>query len=355
MSNTVMIESLAKEADALRMRALANEERMASLKRRASENFQPNMPTPAPRQSKLSICSEDRTLEPTAPVDSRTSFGDHDNLTREELISRLAQIENMNRDWVAYNDQREVFVQELTAKHHSTANELSNAVAEIQSLRNNQKQLAEEAQQKADVHLANARNEIKRKEELNEDLLARLKETQEQLSLERKLLYNANQKNEKLEVEISNLETVNQNLNKFLEHDRTSKWNNTAPEPTIFEEKIDKMSRKLDHITVKTEQNSVRSSASSNATDTSKITRRSKPKKAPPIPPLPSRAKIHDRRSLGVEVYRPDTILKPLDPKSTKSRRSVDTTAISCENCGKKWPVSQNAELLKHLDECDVI
>jgi len=55
-------------------------------------------------------------------------------------------------------------------------------------------------------------------------LLARLKETQEQLSLERKLLYNANQKNEKLEVEISNLETVNQNLNKFLEHDRTSKW-----------------------------------------------------------------------------------------------------------------------------------
>jgi len=67
-----MIESLAKEADALRMRALANEERMASLKRRASENFQPNMPTPAPRQSKLSICSEDRTLEPTAPVDSRT-------------------------------------------------------------------------------------------------------------------------------------------------------------------------------------------------------------------------------------------------------------------------------------------
>jgi hypothetical protein len=59
-------------------------------------------------------------------------------LTQEELISRLVQIENMNRDWVAYNDQREVFVQELTAKHHSTANELSNAVAEIQSLRQNQ-------------------------------------------------------------------------------------------------------------------------------------------------------------------------------------------------------------------------
>jgi hypothetical protein len=73
MSNTGMIESLAKEADALRMRALANEERMASLKRRTSENFQKNMPTPAPRQSKLSVsCSEDRMLEPTAPVDSRT-------------------------------------------------------------------------------------------------------------------------------------------------------------------------------------------------------------------------------------------------------------------------------------------
>ena len=74
MSNSGMIESLAKEADALRMRALANEERMASLKRRTSENFQKNMPTPAPRQSKLSVslCSEDRMLEPTAPVDSRT-------------------------------------------------------------------------------------------------------------------------------------------------------------------------------------------------------------------------------------------------------------------------------------------
>ena len=191
------------------------------------------------------------------------------------------------------------------------------------------------------MHLANARNEMKRKEELNEDLLVRLKESQEQLKLEQKLLYNANQKNEKLEIEISNLETVNQNLNKFLEHDRTSKWfdfifykyltdlrNQTAPEPTIFEEKMDKMTRKLDQITVKSEQNSSRSTASSNATDTSKITRRSKPKKAPPIPPLPSHAKIRDRRSLGVEVYRPDTILKPLDPKSTKSRRSVDTTAI---------------------------
>ena len=143
----------------------------------------------------------------------------------------------MNRDWVAYNDQREIFVQELTAKYHSTTNELSNAVASIETLKNNQvksnilpyliffkKQLAEETQRKADVHLANARNEIKRKEELNEDLLARLKEAQEQLKLEQKLLFNANQKNEKLEVEISNLETVNQNLNRFLEHDRSSKW-----------------------------------------------------------------------------------------------------------------------------------
>ncbi|CAG5086621.1 Oidioi.mRNA.OKI2018_I69.PAR.g11286.t1.cds [Oikopleura dioica] len=354
MSNSAMLETLAKEADALRMRALANEERMASLKRKASENFK-NVPTPAPRQSKLSITDEDRTLEPTAPADSRTSFNDHANLTKEELIERLVQIENMNRDWVAYNDQREIFVQELTAKYHSTTNELSNAVASIETLKNNQKQLAEETQRKADVHLANARNEIKRKEELNEDLLARLKEAQEQLKLEQKLLYNANQKNEKLEVEISNLETVNQNLNRFLEHDRSSKWNQTAPEPTAIEEKMDKMSRKLDKITIQSGQNTARST-SSNATDTSKVTtRRSKAKRAPPIPPLPNRAKINDRRSLGVEVYRPDTILKPLDPKSTKSRRSVDTTAISCENCGKKWPVSQHALLLKHLDECDVI
>ena len=66
-----MLETLAKEADALRMRALANEERMSSLKRKASENFK-NVPTPAPRQSKLSITDEDRTLEPTAPADSRT-------------------------------------------------------------------------------------------------------------------------------------------------------------------------------------------------------------------------------------------------------------------------------------------
>ena len=66
------------------------------------------------------------------------SFSDHANLTREELIERLVQIENMNRDWVAYNDQREIFVQELTAKYHSTTNELSNAVASIETLKNNQ-------------------------------------------------------------------------------------------------------------------------------------------------------------------------------------------------------------------------
>lgn len=336
-----MLASLAKEAEALRLRSAANEERMQSLQRKVSDFDISDRPVAAPRRSLLTLPgqpSEDSLL-PSAPVDSRASI-DETNDSDESLADRLAKVEAMNRDWLAYNDQREIFVQEITSRHHETTNQLRQALEEVESLKKNQTILADEARRKSDVHLSSARNEIKRKEELNDDLLARLKQTKEQLKLEQKLLYNATQKNEKLEIAITNLETMNKSLNKFLDK------KGSKPEAVIFEDSINKLSNKLDSI-------SFRSGVSTNtfATDISK-------RKAPPVPPLPKlpdRMKIKDRRSLGMEMYRPDAILRPMSPKTAKSRRSVDSTAISCENCGRKWPVSQHSELLKHLDECDVI
>ena len=51
----------------------------------------------------------------------------------------------------------------------------------------------------------------------------------------------------------------------------------------------------------------------------------------------------------------------------TNERRSVENTEIrsfnleiivfkiisSCENCGRKWPVSEHHKLLDHLDKCE--
>lgn len=43
----------------------------------------------------------------------------------------------MNKDWVIYNDNREIFVHQLTAKHHETTNQLRRAMEEIQRLQVN--------------------------------------------------------------------------------------------------------------------------------------------------------------------------------------------------------------------------
>jgi len=50
------------------------------------------------------------------------------------LARRLAEVEQMNKDWVVYNENREIFVQQLTAKHHETTNQFRRAAEEIQRL-----------------------------------------------------------------------------------------------------------------------------------------------------------------------------------------------------------------------------
>ena len=55
----------------------------------------------------------------------------------EDLKERLEIVEQMNRDWVAYNENREIFVQQLTAQNHETTHQLRLAVEEVQKLQVN--------------------------------------------------------------------------------------------------------------------------------------------------------------------------------------------------------------------------
>ena len=90
-----------------------------------------DVPVAPPRRSLVSLLDKtsesDQTPEPTAP-----ELGD--GPTYDELKERLEIVEKMNRDWVAYNENREIFVQQLTAQNHETTHQLRLAVEEIQKL-----------------------------------------------------------------------------------------------------------------------------------------------------------------------------------------------------------------------------
>merc|ERR1712130_569509 len=93
-----------------------------------------DVPVPPPRRS---VATNDNNPYPSAPEISETSSTD-------ELLTRLASVEQMNKDWLIYNETREQFVQQVTAKHHETINQLRRAMEEIHRMQQCPGALSEE-------------------------------------------------------------------------------------------------------------------------------------------------------------------------------------------------------------------
>ena len=136
----------------------------------------------------------------------------------ENLLEiRLAETEQMNRDWISYNDSREFFVQELTSKHHETANQLRKAIEEIQKLHECREDFMRDHNLRTENHYS---EEMRRKDQENENLKMKNNQLQFQLNLEIEKNLNSKQQIEANKMTIVNLESVNAKIEKVIKKDR---------------------------------------------------------------------------------------------------------------------------------------
>merc|ERR1711937_183123 len=350
-----LYESLSREAEALKSRPEATEERMENLQRKLS-NGSVDVPVAPPRRSLVSLVDKtsesDQRPEPTAP-----ELGD--GPTYDELKERLEIVEKMNRDWVAYNENREIFVQQLTAQNHETTHQLRLAVEEIQKLQQNSGKFFSDERKKMDQTLLDSRAEIEKLENLSETLREKvtnintkyLSEVEKRREIESEL--------SQVKGTLSHLESINEKLTKTIRKDRRKSDLNSAR----LEASISQLSKEVTKFSGSSVATSV---VSSNQSSPRKYRAPPRPE-SPKVPPRPKGLKektkaLDQRRSWSPRATSPSPssspkkkIITPLSPSVAKSRRSMDSHAISCENCGLSWPVSQHNLLLAHIDECDAI
>jgi len=120
----VLYVNLSDEAEALRMRTEANDARIESLQQRLSEvelnpaqSQSSQLPLPQPRHRATSIASAPSKLSPP-PRPPKPQLSSE---------TRLRHVEQLNREWQVYNDERERHVAELSARYHETINALRQA------------------------------------------------------------------------------------------------------------------------------------------------------------------------------------------------------------------------------------
>ena len=108
----VLYVNLSDEAEALRMRTEANDARIESLQQRLSEvelnpaqSQSSQLPLPQPRHRATSIASAPSKLSPP-PRPPKPQLSSE---------TRLRHVEQLNREWQVYNDERERHVAELSA------------------------------------------------------------------------------------------------------------------------------------------------------------------------------------------------------------------------------------------------
>merc|ERR1712227_1171742 len=134
----------------------------------------------------------------------------------------------MNRDWVAYNENREIFVQQLTAQNHETTHQLRLAVEEIQKLQQNSGKIFSDERKKMDQTLIDSRAEIEKLENLNETLREKvtnintkyLSEVEKRREIESEL--------SQVKGTLSHLESINEKLTKTIRKDRRKSDLNSA-------------------------------------------------------------------------------------------------------------------------------
>merc|ERR1711973_523738 len=300
-----LYESLSREAAALKLRTEATEERMENLQRKLS-NGSVDVPVAPPRRSLVSLIDKtsesDQTPEPTAP-----ELGD--GPTYDELKERLEIVEKMDQTLI---DSR----------------------AEIEKLENLNETLREKVTNINTKYLS----EVEKRREIESEL-SQVKGT------------------------LSHLESINEKLTKTIRKDRRKLDLNSAR----LEASISQLSKEVTKFSGSSVATSVATSVvSSNQSSPRKYRAPPRPE-SPKVPPRPKGLKektkaLDQRRSWSPRATSPSPssspkkkIITPLSPSVAKSRRSMDSHAISCENCGLSWPVSQHNLLLAHIDECDAI
>merc|ERR1712130_340564 len=169
-----------------------------------------DVPVPPPRRS---VATNDNNPYPSAPEISETSSTD-------ELLTRLASVEQMNKDWLIYNETREQFVQQLTAKHHETINQLRRAMEEIHRMQQCPGALSEEQRKHYDGTLVEAKAEMDKMKERNESLGLKVKSMEEKYLAEVERRRVAEHQAAQFKLTVEHLENVNEKLTKTIQKDR---------------------------------------------------------------------------------------------------------------------------------------
>jgi len=301
----ILYVNLSAEAEALRMRAEANENRLESLLAKVEP------PQPAPRSL---IPTPSGSLNPSAPAKEELSppkrppkpqiLLQHSIDTNVNIKNRMEAAEKLNLEWQSYNDDREEFVIDLTKKYHINFNELRQANEEICRL--------ESREMKNNLRIKNLEAEnLKLVDEIAKahDLEVKNQRLNALLNMEKEKSSTYEQDLNLLNMKIIKLETANEKLVRALRKDRRK----TDVSAIKLENSIYELTNKIDRMST---------SSSANYSPT----------------------KLSPRK-------RNKEILT--SPMRTNERRSVENTEISCENCGRKWPVSEHHKLLDHLDKCE--
>jgi len=347
-----LYESLSREAAALKLRTEATEERMENLQRKLS-NGSVDVPVPPPRRSLVSLLDKRSELD-QIPLPTAPELGEGPSY--EDLKERLEIVEQMNRDWVAYNENREIFVQQLTAQNHETTHQLRLAVEEVQKLQRESGKVTLDERKKMDQTLLDCRSEIEKLDEVNEELREKVTNINAKYLAEVEKRREIESELSQVKGNLTHLESINEKLTKTIAKDRRRSDLNSAR----LEQSINQLSKEVTKFSGSSVVSSV---VSSNQSSPRKY--RAPPRPESPKIPLRPKEKvkaIDQRRSWSPRATSPSPraspkkkLITPLSPSIAKSRRSVDSHAISCENCGRSWPVSQHNLLLQHIDECDAI
>lgn len=313
-----MYVNLSAEAEALKSRAEANESRLESLVKKVNPVPPPRPSIPGPSGTATAPQSSEIELpqKPQRPPKPEIMKTKNNRLVYPNIMSdieKLQHVEKLNQDWQRYNEQREAFVVDLTRRYHSATNELRAKNEEICR--------SEALKMKNSVKIQQLEIEnTKMKAELNE-----LKSCEQKLERISTLYAVTKNKNSDLEndlncinIKLAKLEAINEKLLRSIRKDRRRSEMITSAEALQIDRSISQLTEKIDKL----------SNSGSSNTLTS----------LPFCPPERSPRKTKEIISCV---------------KSSSKRQSIENTEISCENCGKRFPITASHQLLAHLDYCE--
>lgn len=209
---------------------------------------------------------------------------------------KLEHVQTLNREWQVYNEKRELHVQDMTRKYHEMSNRLRQANEENCRLHSRSEQLKNENQSLVTemTRLAKVDDQLERTKSLLELETEKCDQYEQDINI--------------LNNRIDKLENENSKLVRAIRKDRRR----SDMAQLSLEHSIVELTDKLDEL------------SSQGSIDNYQVDYRSDNFHTSPRKHLP-----------------------------TPTRRSIENTHISCETCGKTFPVADHQKLLRHIDVCE--